>query len=73
MTAGPGTDRPEEPSAEELRNRIDDLQAQHEHGASEGDPDPLTAKNSPGDVGSQGEGFEHVETPDPVTRPAEEG
>ncbi len=41
------------PSADELDERIDNLSDQHEHGSSEGKPDPLTAQSAPSEAGTQ--------------------
>ena len=37
------------PSADELQDRVDNLKEQHDHGSSEGKPDPMTAENATGD------------------------
>lgn len=42
MTAGPGTDQPNEPSAEEMKQRLDELGEEVNRGSGEGTPDPET-------------------------------
>jgi len=37
----------EVPEAEELRDRVDKLQREHERGTAQGKPDPATAENTP--------------------------
>jgi hypothetical protein len=43
------------PSAEEFEDRVDKLQDQHEHGSSEGKPDPATAETASEGSGGQGQ------------------
>ncbi len=43
------------PSAEEFEDRVEDLKAQHDHGTSEGKPDPKTEENAPAEGGSEGD------------------
>jgi len=46
-----------DPSPEELKDRIENLGAEHDHGDAEGAPDPQTAENTPEAAGTQKEGF----------------
>ena len=44
----------EQPSADELKQRIDDLSEQHDHGSSEGQADPATSGDDPTRTPPQG-------------------
>jgi hypothetical protein len=59
-------------SAEEMKARIAEGAATREHGSSEGMPDPVTAENSPEEVGTQKEGMQEVNAQDPVVPPIQD-